>query len=154
MSNVLPSEALRTQAEAAMQEAQKLSTDLTPRLPSCTRSSPGSTALSLDDDARGVLSTHAARLPAGGRRPQRAGPAATARAGRARDRRRPGVRQEHPRRRPHASTLDPEQLDGLPEDYIAAHPVGEDGLVEITTDYPDVYPFLTFATRPRAPATR
>ena len=29
MSNVLPSEALRTQAEAAMQEAQKLSTDLT-----------------------------------------------------------------------------------------------------------------------------
>ncbi len=40
----------------------------------------------------------------------------------------------------------PEQLAGLPEDFVAAHPVGDDGLVELTTDYPDVIPFRTFAT--------
>ncbi len=38
-----------------------------------------------------------------------------------------------------------DQLDGLPEDYVAAHPAGPDGTVEITTTYPDVIPFLTFA---------
>ena len=42
--------------------------------------------------------------------------------------------------------LRPEQLDGLPDDYVAAHPVGDDGLVTITTDYPDVFPFRSFAT--------
>jgi len=42
--------------------------------------------------------------------------------------------------------LTPEQLAGLPEDYRDAHPVGEDGLVAITTDYPDTVPFLTFAS--------
>src|SRR3954471_7574851 len=41
--------------------------------------------------------------------------------------------------------LRPDQLDGLPEDYLAAHPAGQDGTVEITTTYPDVFPFLTFA---------
>jgi thimet oligopeptidase len=39
----------------------------------------------------------------------------------------------------------PEALDGLPADYIAAHPVGDDGLVTITTDYPDAVPFRMFA---------
>jgi thimet oligopeptidase len=42
--------------------------------------------------------------------------------------------------------LRPEQLDGLPDDYVEAHPAGADGLVVITTDYPDVFPFRTFAT--------
>ena len=41
--------------------------------------------------------------------------------------------------------LDPSQLRGLPPDYVQAHPVGSDGRVAITTDYPDVYPFLMFA---------
>ena len=41
--------------------------------------------------------------------------------------------------------LRPDQLDGLPEDYVAAHPAGPDGTVEITTTSPDVFPFLTFA---------
>jgi thimet oligopeptidase len=41
--------------------------------------------------------------------------------------------------------LRPDQLDGMPEDYVAAHPAGPDGTVEITTTYPDVFPFLTFA---------
>ncbi len=41
--------------------------------------------------------------------------------------------------------LDPSRLVGLPQDFIDAHPAGDDGLVEITTDYPDVVPFRTFA---------
>ncbi len=36
-------------------------------------------------------------------------------------------------------------LDGLPEDFVAGHPPNEDGLVAITTEYPDLIPFLTFA---------
>ncbi|WP_243228518.1 M3 family metallopeptidase [Microbacterium sp. CIAB417] len=38
-----------------------------------------------------------------------------------------------------------DRLEGLPEDFIAAHPAGPDGLVEITTDYPDVRPFRNYA---------
>ncbi|WP_170234800.1 M3 family metallopeptidase [Croceicoccus sediminis] len=40
----------------------------------------------------------------------------------------------------------PEDLDGLPEDFIASHPVGDDGLVEISTDYTDLSPVMAFAT--------
>jgi thimet oligopeptidase len=36
-------------------------------------------------------------------------------------------------------------LDGLPADYVRAHPPGEDGLVRITTDYPDYIPFMTYS---------
>ena len=46
--------------------------------------------------------------------------------------------------------LRPEQLDGLPDDYRAAHPAGDDGLVAVTTDYPDFMPFRTFAHDPEA----
>ena len=42
--------------------------------------------------------------------------------------------------------LRPEQLAGLPADYVDAHPPGDDGLVAVTTDYPDYLPFRTFAT--------
>ncbi|MFQ5839011.1 MAG: M3 family metallopeptidase, partial [Thermoplasmata archaeon] len=38
-----------------------------------------------------------------------------------------------------------EELKGLPEDYIASHPPGEDGLITITTDYPDIFPVLKYA---------
>ncbi len=41
-------------------------------------------------------------------------------------------------------TLDAARLDGLPQDYLDAHPPGEDGTVTITTDYPDYVPFMTF----------
>ncbi|MEO6885917.1 MAG: M3 family metallopeptidase [Jatrophihabitantaceae bacterium] len=41
--------------------------------------------------------------------------------------------------------ITPERLVGLPQDFIDEHPVGADGLVRITTDYPDVIPFRTFA---------
>jgi thimet oligopeptidase len=42
--------------------------------------------------------------------------------------------------------VDPARLDGLPDDFVAAHPVGEDGLVELTTEYPDYMPVRTLAT--------
>jgi thimet oligopeptidase len=41
-------------------------------------------------------------------------------------------------------TIKPEQMEGLPPDYIAKHPT-KDGKVEITTDYPDYFPFATYA---------
>jgi Zn-dependent oligopeptidase len=40
---------------------------------------------------------------------------------------------------------DPAELDGLPADYIAAHPSGPDGKVVISTDQPDLLPVLTYA---------
>jgi thimet oligopeptidase len=36
-------------------------------------------------------------------------------------------------------------LEGLPADYIRAHAPGDDGLVAITTEYPDYVPFQTYA---------
>lgn len=41
--------------------------------------------------------------------------------------------------------ISPDRLTGLPQDYIEAHPADEDGLVTITTDYPDLLPFLDMA---------
>ncbi len=38
-----------------------------------------------------------------------------------------------------------EQLAGLPTDYVEGHPADADGLVGISTDYPDTIPFMTFA---------
>ena len=37
-----------------------------------------------------------------------------------------------------------EQLKGLPDDYLANHPADKNGLIKITTDYPDLYPVLTY----------
>ena len=39
----------------------------------------------------------------------------------------------------------PERLAGLPDDFIASHPVGDDGLVTLTTDYPDTVPVADYA---------
>ena len=41
-------------------------------------------------------------------------------------------------------SLAPSQLEGLPPEYVAKHPV-KDGKVEVTTDYPDFFPFVTYA---------
>ncbi len=38
----------------------------------------------------------------------------------------------------------PERLAGLPQDWLDAHPVDADGLVAITTDYPDAVPARMF----------
>lgn len=43
-------------------------------------------------------------------------------------------------------TARPEELDGLPQDYIDAHKPGADGLIKITTEYPDYFPVQTYAT--------
>ncbi len=40
--------------------------------------------------------------------------------------------------------LRPEQLAGLPADYLEAHPPGADGMIALSTDYPDIIPFRTF----------
>lgn len=40
---------------------------------------------------------------------------------------------------------DKTELEGLPEDFIAAHSSGEDGTITLTTDYPDYMPVMTFA---------
>ncbi len=41
-------------------------------------------------------------------------------------------------------------LDGLPADYVRAHAPDEDGLVSITTEYPDYVPFMSYAIDPAA----
>ena len=38
-----------------------------------------------------------------------------------------------------------DDLAGLPDDYIASHPPGDDGKIRISTQYPDYFPFLDFA---------
>jgi thimet oligopeptidase len=40
---------------------------------------------------------------------------------------------------------DAAELDGLPPDFLAAHPPGEDGKIVLTTDFPDYLPVMTFA---------
>ncbi|CAM3146123.1 Peptidase M3A/M3B catalytic domain-containing protein [Sphingomonas antarctica] len=42
-------------------------------------------------------------------------------------------------------TAKPEDLAGLPADFIAAHKPGADGLVTISTDYPDLGPVMSYA---------
>ncbi|HEX8239215.1 MAG TPA: M3 family metallopeptidase [Allosphingosinicella sp.] len=42
-------------------------------------------------------------------------------------------------------TATPAELAGLPADYVAAHKPGPDGLIRISTDYPDLGPVLSYA---------
>lgn len=39
----------------------------------------------------------------------------------------------------------PADLAGLPQDYIDAHPADAEGMVTITTDYPDLQPFFSYS---------
>ncbi len=41
-----------------------------------------------------------------------------------------------------------DELQGLPADFVAAHPPGPDGKVHLTTKYPDFLPVMTYADRP------
>lgn len=50
--------------------------------------------------------------------------------------------QEHVNR---VDVKDVSELDGLPPDFIAAHPANEHGQITLTTDYPDYMPVMTFA---------
>jgi thimet oligopeptidase len=40
---------------------------------------------------------------------------------------------------------DVSELEGLPEDYIRNHPADAEGIIKITTDFPDMMPLMTFA---------
>jgi thimet oligopeptidase len=40
---------------------------------------------------------------------------------------------------------DPARLAGLPADFVASHPPDADGIIRVTTDYPDYNPFMTYA---------
>ena len=44
-----------------------------------------------------------------------------------------------------AIRVTPERLAGMPEDWLAAHPADDEGLVTVTTDYPDSVPVRMFA---------
>ncbi|MEJ7775565.1 MAG: M3 family metallopeptidase, partial [Nocardioidaceae bacterium] len=142
-SQVHPEETIRTQAETALQETSRLSTDV-----------------SLDRELYDLLSrVDASTLDAG---------ADKVLSDTLRDFRRAGVdKDESTRTRLRAISdeetlleqefskgirdsvlevsLDPSQLGGLPLDFVAGHPTGGDGRVVVTTDYPDAYPFLSFA---------
>ncbi|MHB8186137.1 MAG: M3 family metallopeptidase [Dermatophilaceae bacterium] len=143
ISQVHPQEALRSQAETAEQEGNNLSTDL-----------------GLDRDLFEIFAAaDSTGLDEGAARLLRLT---------LRDFRRAGVDQDEPTRARLRELGDRElvvdqefgknirddvrsisvtggQLAGLPQDYIDAHPVGADGCVTITTDYPDLIPFMTFA---------
>ena len=41
--------------------------------------------------------------------------------------------------------IEVKNLKGLPEDYVTSHPADANGLIKITTDYPDYIPFMTYA---------
>ncbi|MET3962543.1 thimet oligopeptidase [Marmoricola sp. OAE513] len=43
------------------------------------------------------------------------------------------------------ATVPASALEGLPADFVADHPADGDGNVAITTEYPDVHPFLTYS---------
>jgi len=141
-SNVHPDEAVRTRGEKAEQDAHRLLTEI-----------------GLDRDLYDVLaSVEPGDLDEGGRRVHSLT---------LRDFRRAGVDQpEEVRERlrvlaeretevgqefsknirdgVRSIRVEPAVLDGLPADFVEAHAPGEDGLVEITTDYPDYLPFATF----------
>ena len=143
ISQVHPQEALRSQAEAAEQEGNQLSTDLGLDRELFEIFS-GADPAGLDDAEARVL-----RLTL-------------------RDFRRAGVDKDEPTRARLRELADrelvvdqefgkntrddvrsisvtAEQLAGLPQDYVEAHPAGTDGRIAITTDYPDTIPFMTFA---------
>jgi thimet oligopeptidase len=40
----------------------------------------------------------------------------------------------------------PEELDGLPADYLARHPANAEGRIALSTDQPDMQPVMTFAS--------
>jgi thimet oligopeptidase len=142
MSNVHPDEAVRSRAERAEQDAHRLLTEI-----------------SLDRELYDVLAAvDPAELDEGARRVHALAVRDFRRAGvdqdeQVRDRvralaeRQTEVGQEFSKNiRDGVRTVrvDAALLDGLPADYVEAHPAGEDGQVVITTEYPDYVPYMTF----------
>ena len=144
LANVHPDEAVRTQAEAAEQEAHRLLTDLTLDrgiydVLAAVDPEP------LDRLARRMLDKSLLEFRRSG----------VDRDDATRDRlRRLAERQtevgqtfsKNIREGVGRLRVAPERLHGLPADFVTAHAAGEDGLVELTTEYPDYVPVMTFAT--------
>ncbi len=142
LSNVHPDEAVRTRGETAEQDAHKLLTEIgLDRELYDVLAAVDPTGL--DDQARRVLSLSLRDF-------RRAG---VDQDEDVRDRlralaeRQTEVAQEFSkniRDDVRSLSLDPDRLDGLPQDYVEAHPPGEDGKVVVTTEYPDYVPYMTF----------
>jgi thimet oligopeptidase len=148
LQQVHPDEAVRDQAEAAETEAHRLLTDLSLDrevydlmvIDDADQRSSG-----LDDDAERVRNFALRDFRrAGVDRDQ-----ATRDRVRAINERETELGQlfgRHIRDDDTTVRLRPEQLAGLPQDWVEAHPVGDDGLVELSLEYPDVVPLVTFGT--------
>jgi thimet oligopeptidase len=140
---VHPDETIRSQAESLVQEVRKLSTDL-----SLDRSLydvlAGIDADALDEAPRRVLRLTLRDFTRAGvdtddrtrQRLRELSEAETLLGQRFSKNIRDDVR---------SIDVDDEQLHGLPEDFVEAHPAEANGRHRITTDYPDVLPFLSFA---------
>jgi thimet oligopeptidase len=143
MAEVHPDEAVRTRAEAGEQEAHRLLTEigLDRELYDVLA---GVDPVGLDDEAGRVLELSLRDFRRAGV-DQDDGVRDRIRALRERE---TAIGQEFSkniRDDVRAVVLRPEQLDGLPADWVEGHPAGEDGTVSVTTDYPDYIPFMTFA---------
>ena len=142
-SEVHPDKAVRERAEAVVQDVQKLDTDLglDPDLYAVFEQLSGD---GLDLDAQRVLQ----RTLRDFRRSGVDRDEATRNRLRELNERAILLSQEfskNVRQDVRSIRVRPEQLAGLPRDWVQAHPVESDGLVTVTTDYPDVVPFRTFA---------
>jgi thimet oligopeptidase len=150
LSNVHPDEAVRTRGEQAEQDASRLQTEI-----------------GLDRDLYEVLAAvDPEGLDDGARRLHRLTLRDFRRSGVDRDEavrtrlaelaeRETAVAQEFAkniRDDVRSIRVAPDALDGLPQDFVDSHPVGDDGLVEITTEYPDYVPFTTFSRHREARA--
>lgn len=143
MSSVHPIESVRTAAEQAEAEADRLGTELRqdPRLHEVLA---GLDPAGLDATARRLLDKSLADF----RRSGVDRDEATRERLRRLNERLTEVGQEFSRViRDDVRTVrvPPERLAGMPQDWLDAHPADADGLVTITTDYPDSVPVRMFA---------
>jgi thimet oligopeptidase len=141
-SEVHPLEAVRSRGEAAMQEVQKLDTDLSldRELYEVFAAVDGS---ELDPTARRLLDKTLLDFHRGGVDKDDA----TRSRVKELSERAILVGQEFSkniRDDVRVVKVTPDKLEGMPQDWIDAHAVDEDGLVTLTTDYPDVVPFSTY----------
>jgi thimet oligopeptidase len=141
-SEVHPLEAVRSRGEAAMQEVQKLDTDLSldRELYEVFAGVDGS---DLDPVARRLLDKTLLDFHRGGVDQDDA----TRTRVKELSERAILVGQEFSkniRDDVRTVTVTPDKLAGMPQDWVDAHPVSADGTVTLTTDYPDIIPFSTY----------
>jgi thimet oligopeptidase len=142
LSNVHPDEAVRSRGEKAEQDAQKLLTEigLDRELFDVLEAVDPT---DLDDEARRVLTLSLRDF-------RRAGVDQSEEVReriRALSERETEVGQEFSkniRDGVRSISVDPAALEGLPADFVESHQPGDDGLVTITTEYPDYVPFMSF----------